>query len=263
MTTPDFAAITELACLAGEAIMTIYQQDFSSTTQTKADASPLTAADLAAHQCIVAGLSQLTPELPILSEESAAFAWEERRQWQRYWLVDPLDGTKEFIKKNGEFTVNIALIEDGQPVWGVVHAPALNCTYEGGPIVYGSRKWLEGEPQGISVAELPKGRSGWRLVGSRSHQSEAFRSFVENFDKPEIQSLGSSLKICLVAEGSAHLYPRLGLTSEWDTAAAHAVLSGAHGEILNAVTGMPLLYNQSESLLNPYFIAAPAGYSLL
>ncbi|PTY36317.1 3'(2'),5'-bisphosphate nucleotidase [Saccharospirillum sp. MSK14-1] len=262
MNSSNFNAVVELARNAGEAIMNIYQQDFSASTQTKADDSPLTAADLAAHQCIVDGLSELTPQRPILSEESAAIDWRERQQWSSYWLVDPLDGTKEFIKKNGEFTVNIALIENGEPVWGVVHAPALHCTYEGGPAVHGSRKWLQGEAQGISVAQLPKGRSGWRLVGSRSHQSDAFQSFVAAFDEPEIQSLGSSLKICLVAEGAAHLYPRLGPTSEWDTAAAHAVLRGAHGEMVDAVTGYPLRYNQGESLLNPYFIAAPAEYSL-
>lgn len=251
-------SVTQLAIEAGNAILRIYQRDFG--IDQKADASPLTEADLAAHLIITQGLAELTPEVPVLSEESAAFPWSERRQWMRYWLVDPLDGTKEFIKKNGEFTVNIALIEDGQPIWGVVHAPAMNCTYEGGSAVYGSRKWLQGKAQGISVAPLPKGRSGWRLVGSRSHQSEDFQSFVAAFDEPEIQSLGSSLKICLVAEGAAHLYPRLGPTSEWDTAAAHAVLRGANGEMLDAVTGYPLRYNQRDSLLNPYFIAAPADY---
>jgi len=263
MSFSNFEDVVELARQAGDAIMDIYRQDFSATTQTKADESPLTAADLAAHQCIVDGLSRLTPQCPVLSEESAAIDWNERQHWSKYWLVDPLDGTKEFIKKNGEFTVNIALIENGEPVWGVVHAPALNCTYEGGPAVSGSRKWSRGEARGISVAELPKGRSGWRLVGSRSHQSDAFQSFIAAFDKPEIQSLGSSLKICLVAEGAADLYPRLGPTSEWDTAAAHAVLRGAQGEMLNVVTGDPLRYNQGDSLLNPYFIAAPAQYSLL
>lgn len=253
-------SVTQLAIEAGNAILRIYQRDFD--IEQKADASPLTEADLAAHSVITQGLAELTPKVPVLSEESAVIPWSERRQWTRYWLVDPLDGTKEFIKKNGEFTVNIALIENGEPIWGVVHAPALNCTYEGGPAVYGSRKWLQGKAQGISVVSLPKGRSGWRLVGSRSHQSEAFQSFVAAFDEPEIQSLGSSLKICLVAEGAAHLYPRLGPTSEWDTAAAHAVLRGANGEMLDAVTGYPLRYNQRGSVLNPYFIAAPADYSL-
>ncbi|WP_108125545.1 3'(2'),5'-bisphosphate nucleotidase CysQ [Saccharospirillum mangrovi] len=258
MTTIDFRAVVHLAKQAGEAILAIYEQDFD--VETKADTSPLTAADLAAHQAIVAGLSQLTPQVPILSEESATIAWHERQSWQQYWLVDPLDGTKEFIKKNGEFTVNIALIDKGEPVWGVVHAPVLDCTYVGGTAVGGSRKEQDGNEQGISVSSLPKGKAGWRIVGSRSHQSDAFQTFVKDFDHPEIKSLGSSLKICLVAEGAADLYPRLGPTSEWDTGAAHALLRGAGGELFNAVDSEPVKYNQSESLLNPFFIAAPRNY---
>lgn len=252
--------VIQLAIQAGEAILTIYQRDFD--IEQKADASPLTEADLAAHKVITEGLAQLTPDIPVLSEESANIPWEERRQWTRYWLVDPLDGTKEFIKKNGEFTVNIALIENGEPVWGVVYAPALNWTYQGGTATGGSHLNKAGEQHSLQVATQPEGKSGWRLVGSRSHQSDDFKAFVTRFDNPEIKSLGSSLKICLVAEGEADLYPRLGPTSEWDTAAAHAVLRGAGGEILEADSGNPLRYNQKDSVLNPYFLAAPKNLTL-
>lgn len=254
----DFDAVVALAKQAGQAILSVYQGDVE--VQAKDDASPLTLADLAAHNCIESGLLTLTPDVPMLSEESASIDWQERRQWSRYWLVDPLDGTKEFIKKNGEFTVNIALIENGEPVWGVVHAPVLDWTYCGGTAVGGSRKERAGVEQGIAVAQLPKNKTGWRLVGSRSHPSDAFQTFVAQFDKPEIKSLGSSLKICLVAEGEAHLYPRLGPTSEWDTAAAQAVLRGAGGELFDAIEHRPLRYNQRDSLLNPFFIAAPKQY---
>lgn len=253
-------SVTQLAIEAGNAIVSIYQRDFD--IEQKADASPLTEADLAAHLVITQGLAELTPDVPVLSEESAAVPWSERRQWTRYWLVDPLDGTKEFIKKNGEFTVNIALIEDGVPIWGVVHAPVLGWTYQGGSASGASTMSKAGIQRALQVAALPAGKAGWRLVGSRSHQSDAFQEYVAQFDNPEIKSLGSSLKICLVAEGEADLYPRLGPTSEWDTAAAQAVLRGAGGEILDADRLEPLRYNRKDSLLNPHFLAAPNGFNL-
>lgn len=253
-----FNDIIQLAREAGKAIMAIYERDFS--VEEKDDKSPLTEADLASHNTIVKGLESLTPDIPVLSEESSEMPWSERQQWSRYWLIDPLDGTKEFIKKNGEFTVNIALIDNGEPVWGVVDAPALEWTYYGGSAQQGSWKEQGGQVHTIEVTELPEGRSGWRIVGSRSHQSEEFREFIERFDSPTIKSMGSSLKICLVAEGEADLYPRLGPTSEWDTGAAHAVLAGAGGKLIEAESGASLHYNQKESVLNPYFIAAPMGY---
>lgn len=253
---PDipYSEIVQAAKDAGAAIMTVYAQDFD--VHQKDDNSPLTEADMSAHRVIVKALETLTPDIPILSEESENAPWDARQQWTRYWLVDPLDGTKEFVKKNGEFTVNIALIENGQPTWGVVHAPALGSTYYGGTATDGSWKETEnGKKQSIQVQPAPAGQSGWRIMGSRSHQSEAFQEFVADFDHPEIKSVGSSLKICLVAEGEADLYPRLGPTSEWDTGAAHAVLLGAGGQLNNAETGEPLRYNQSDSVLNPFFIA--------
>ncbi|TGG95240.1 3'(2'),5'-bisphosphate nucleotidase CysQ [Natronospirillum operosum] len=266
MTELPVSALLNIAHQAGDAIMAVYARDFD--TETKADNSPLTEADLAAHRVIVEQLQALTPDIPILSEESSDIPWAERQQWQRYWLVDPLDGTKEFIKKNGEFTVNIALIEQGEPVWGVVHAPALEVTYHGGTAVgqafVGRGPWPRTassdapnkSEKPIWVAAPPAGKSGWRIVGSRSHQSDEFKAFVEQYEAPEIKSMGSSLKICLVADGSADLYPRLGLTSEWDTAAAHAVLLGAGGRLVEADSGQPLRYNQKESVLNLWFIAS-------
>lgn len=253
MTAIPFQDIIKAAQEAGDAIMTVYARDFE--VYQKNDDSPLTEADLAAHRVIVAALERLTPDLPILSEESENAPWEERQKWDRYWLVDPLDGTKEFVKKNDEFTVNIALIEQGEPVWGVVYAPALGSTYHGGTATDGAWKASQGNEIAITASPAPEGKTGWRLVGSRSHQSEDFKAFVAKFDNPEIKSVGSSLKICLIAEGEADLYPRLGPTSEWDTGAAHAVLLGAKGQLNVADTGEPLRYNQEDSVLNPYFIA--------
>jgi len=257
MSAIPYSKIVQVAKDAGEAIMAIYAQDFE--VYQKNDSSPLTEADLAAHNIIDAALKKLTPELPILSEESENAPWAARQQWDSYWLVDPLDGTKEFVKKNGEFTVNIALIENGEPAWGVVAAPALGETYYGGTATGGSWKEdAQGNTTPISVSPAPAGKSCWRIMGSRSHQSEAFKQLVADFDDPIIKSVGSSLKICLVAEGEADLYPRLGPTCEWDTGAAHAVLLGAGGQLNHAETGEPLRYNQSDSVLNPFFIAKGA-----
>lgn len=256
MPTIPFTDIIQAAQAAGEAIMTVYQKDFE--VYQKNDDSPLTEADLAAHRVIVDALQRLTPDLPILSEESENAPWAERKTWDRYWLVDPLDGTKEFVKKNDEFTVNIALIEHGEPTWGVVDAPALGCTYHGGTATQGAWKSVNGQDTPITVSKAPANNTGWRIVGSRSHQSDAFKAFLDDFDAPEIKSMGSSLKICLIAEGEADLYPRLGPTSEWDTGAAHAVLLGAGGQLNVAESGEPLRYNQEESVLNPFFIARGA-----
>lgn len=239
--------LEQIARDAGAAIMEIYNSD-DFDVQLKGDDSPLTKADLAAHRVIVDGLSQLNEQYPILSEESADISWDKRQQWQRYWLVDPLDGTKEFIKRNGEFTVNIALIENGEPVMGVVYAPVLDAMYVGD------------RDNGATLNDTPiqveqNTPETLRIVGSRSHASQETTDWLEQLDKPyEMVPMGSSLKICLVAEGKADIYPRLGPTSEWDTAAAHAVLNAAGGSI-TTVDGEPLRYNQKDSFLNPYFIA--------
>lgn len=251
--------VTGIAHKAGEAIMAIYARDFD--VCSKEDKSPLTEADLAAHHIIVEGLKAIS-DLPVLSEESADIPWPQRRQWQQYWLVDPLDGTKEFIKKNGEFTVNIALIEKGEPVLGVVYAPVLKTTYVG---VVGefARVSHAGKSTEMEPAIHQNGEC-WKVVGSRSHQSPEIQALLDQLPgETELVAMGSSLKLCLVAEGKAHLYPRLGPTCEWDTAAAHAVVSAAGGSVCELDTDKPLneqrtplRYNQKESLLNPYFLVS-------
>ncbi|MGV8838260.1 3'(2'),5'-bisphosphate nucleotidase CysQ family protein, partial [Cellvibrio sp.] len=196
----NFDDVIKLAKQAGAAIMDIYTRDFS--VDMKADDSPLTEADLASHHCIVDGLKKITPHIPVLSEESATIAWQERSQWQSYWLIDPLDGTKEFIKRNGEFTVNIALIIEQQPAWGVVYAPAKALLYYGGQLQAGSIKESAEDKTAIQVKLMPESAQGWKIVGSKSHQSDEFAQLVKRFDQPDIVNLGSSLKICMVAEGS-------------------------------------------------------------
>ncbi|GAB3032097.1 3'(2'),5'-bisphosphate nucleotidase CysQ [Bowmanella dokdonensis] len=249
--------ICTIAHQAGQAIMDIYQRDFA--VYDKQDQSPLTEADLAAHRIIVAGLQKISV-LPILSEESADISWQERSLWQSYWLVDPLDGTKEFIKKNGEFTVNIALVENGTPSLGVVYAPALDITYLG---VVGEKATVSQNGSTSPLRPHPhQAGETWKIVGSRSHQSPEIQAFLEQLPgDTELVAMGSSLKLCLVAEGKAHLYPRLGPTSEWDTAAAHAVVLAAGGKVMELEPGAligsltrALTYNQKDSLLNPYFL---------
>ncbi|MBW3566340.1 MAG: 3'(2'),5'-bisphosphate nucleotidase CysQ [Proteobacteria bacterium] len=247
----DFLApLVEIAKRAGQRILAVYNTDFDVTT--KGDNSPLTQADLAANREIVAGLRELTPDLPILSEESAEIPWGERRHWQRYWLVDPLDGTKEFIKKNGEFTVNIALIENGKPIIGVVHVPVVGTTYLGAAGAGAMMQKSNGDTRMISVQ--PSATQPPRVVASRSHRGPEVDAYLENLGEHVVISMGSSLKLCLVAQGKADVYPRLGPTSEWDTAAAHAVVNAAGGKVVEAATGEPLVYNSKETLLNPHFI---------
>jgi len=246
--------VIALAKKAGDEVMRIYRQDFA--VDFKDDNSPLTQADLLSHRCIVHGLSEIAPDLPVLSEESSDEVKSARMGWQAYWLVDPLDGTKEFVKKNDEFTVNIALVNKHKPVFGVVHAPALNLTYIG-QVGHGAFKIIQGERLAISVRKRPSDVSEWKIVGSRSHQSEEFKMFVSDYPEADIVSMGSSLKLCLVAEGVADLYPRLGLTSEWDTAAAQAVVEAAGGNVLQIPEMTQLRCNTNpESLLNPYFLVS-------
>lgn len=240
--------VCALAATAGDRIMDIYRTAFGVTE--KEDRSPLTAADLASHQAIVAGLKQLTPTIPVLSEESAALPFAERRQWSRFWLIDPLDGTKEFIKRNGEFTVNIALIEGQEPVLGVVQVPVTGLCYFAARGEGAYRQRPGQSPERIQVCKVPAGPV--RVVGSRSHSGPEVAAFLAKLGEHSLVSIGSALKCCLVAEGSADVYPRLGLTSEWDTGAAQCVVEEAGGQVV-AVTGERLRYNK-ESLLNPYFL---------
>ena len=249
MTLPEIQPIIQISRQAGEAILEIYQKDFA--VEKKSDQSPLTQADLAAHHIIVDALRKLTPQLPVLSEESAQIPFSIRRQWPSYWLVDPLDGTREFVKRNGEFTVNIALIDQGQPVLGVVHVPVTQHAYFGATEKGAFLQKGEAAPTAIAVNSSCK--TPVRVAGSRSHAGDSLRRFLDNLGEHEIVSMGSSLKLCLVAEGKADIYPRLGPTSEWDTAAAQAVVEAAGGQVTD-IRGQRLSYNQKDSLLNPYFL---------
>jgi 3'(2'), 5'-bisphosphate nucleotidase len=241
--------VAAIARSAGERILEIYNSDFEVTA--KSDASPLTAADLAAHRTIVTELQALTPAIPILSEESAAIDYAERRTWSRYWLVDPLDGTREFVKRNGEFTVNIALIDQHEPVLGVVLIPVQNRCYYAAEGVGAFCRDDAGPARAIRVT-LPCG-DPIRVVGSRSHASTEQHQFVERLGAHELIAIGSSLKFCLIAEGRADVYPRFGPTSEWDTAAAQCIVEQAGGRVVT-LNDERLLYNCKESLLNPHFL---------
>ncbi len=248
-------SLIDLARRAGDAILEIYRTDFD--VETKDDQSPLTRADLAAHRVIVEGLSALTPDLPVVSEESSPAEYAVRRTWPRYWLVDPLDGTKEFINRNGEFTVNIALIEEHRPVFGVVGVPDQGLVYTGDVAAAAA---FRHDGQGSEALHGRKLREDAPLVvvASRSHGGERLERYLESLADlfPEVSRtpVGSSLKLCILAEGQADFYPRLGPTSEWDIAAAHAVLAAAGGTVWR-VDGEPLSYNAKESFLNPEFFA--------
>ncbi len=248
----------EIARKAGDAIMEIYKTDYEQ--YVKSDSSPLTEADLAAHHIIIDGLSAIS-DYPCLSEESGeddGIDWQQRKQWGTYWLIDPLDGTKEFINKNDEFTVNIALIENGKAVLGVVYCPPLDRLYYAEKSLGAFRKDGDQEAINIKVADVPAAGETWKVVGSRRHGAEALETFAEQLGHVEIVSMGSSLKLCLVAEGEAHLYPRLALTCEWDTGAAQAIVEIAGGQVLapNSTSNslLSLMYGEKEDLLNPFFI---------
>ena len=254
----DLEALMLAACgiarEAGEKVMAIYTGSDMGVDH-KQDNSPLTAADLASHQHIVASLRELTPHYPVLSEESASLPFAERSQWKTYWLVDPLDGTKEFIKRNGEFSVLIALVHDHEPVLGVVHAPALNTTWFAS---LGNGAWKqEGDDPAEAISTREPGEV-LTIVGSRSHAGSSLQGLLDKLGEHELVSMGSILKACLVADGRADLYPRLGLTSEWDTAAAQIILEEAGGGMVQ-VDFSPMRYNTKDSLLNPYFVVYGSG----
>lgn len=243
--------VIRIACRAGAEILEVYASQDAGTS-SKADDSPLTLADLRAHRVIVEALGALTPEIPVLSEESAdAAPWEDRSRWSQYWLVDPLDGTKEFLSRNGEFTVNIALIEGHTPTLGVVHVPVRETTYTGLPGTGAWRRRGRGSPEAIRVQ--PHAATPVRVVGSRSHRGDSLDGFLARLGPHELIAVGSSLKFCMVAEGAADLYPRLGPTSEWDTAAAQAVVCAAGGAVVT-LDGAPLAYNAKADILNAHFL---------
>lgn len=261
--------LVELARCAGDAIMAIYINKDTYQVEHKQDESPLTAADLAAHRVIDQGLAQLLP-LPVISEESELPDFADRHLWENYWLVDPLDGTKEFIAGNGQFTVNIALIQRGRPLLGVVHVPATDTTYLGvldarDPASLGAFKYLRGrgaEPIRVrSMIERYQQREPFTVLLSHRHNTQATLDLMEVVKQNwpgaiETTNAGSSLKFCVIAEGLADFYPRLAPTSEWDTAAAQAVLEAAGGRVVCATSDLPsLVYNTREDILNPHFYA--------
>ncbi|MDD7805805.1 MAG: 3'(2'),5'-bisphosphate nucleotidase CysQ [Endozoicomonas sp. (ex Botrylloides leachii)] len=259
MTTPVnesmISAIKHIAHQAGQAILDVYGKKQRSIKE-KPDQTPVTEADLLANEIILAGLNAVQPHYPILSEESAHQPLAQRKRWQRHWLVDPLDGTQEFINRNGQFTVNIALMEANYPILGIVYAPTTHTFYWGGEHYGSFRQEKSGEVKSITTRRIAKGQKITTL-GSRSYSNSASNKFIEKlhsyFESIQFFQVGSSLKGCKIAEGSADIYPRLGPTSEWDTAAVQAIIEGAGGSVLNRY-GRRFKYNYKESLTNDIFV---------
>ena len=247
---PTRDAVIALACKAAAEILSVYESEFA--VQHKDDRSPLTAADLASHRCIVAGLQTLTPHIPVLSEESRSIDITARREWTTFWLVDPLDGTREFIKRNGEFTVNIALIEDGVATWGVIQQPTTGALWHGGAGVGAFVR--EGGAGDVTIRTRTPASAPLRIAASRSHRDARTQAVLDALPGSDVIGCGSSLKFCRIAAGGIDLYPRFGPTSEWDTAAGQAILEGAGGAVLDP-RGRPFRYNQRDTLLNGDFIA--------
>lgn len=242
--------LIDISIAAGNAIMDVYETNFD--IETKDDQSPLTRADTISNMIICDALSKMTPDIPILSEESSYIPFNERSKWKKYWLIDPLDGTKEFIKKNGEFTTNIALIINHSPVFGIIHAPAINETYWGSEM--GGCYFLQGKsPLDKVRLRTSNNKDKIRIISSRSHPSGDLKKLLEKLDCFEILGIGSSLKFCLIAKGEADCYPRLGPTSEWDTAAGEIIAKSAGAEVID-ITGQSIKYNYKDSFLNPHFI---------
>lgn len=256
MSHPYLAQVVELVHRAGQATLPFWRNEVE--VMEKADASPVTAADLAAHEILAAGLRELAPEVPVLSEEDSGISLAERSAWQSWWLVDPLDGTKEFIAGSDEFTVNVALIEQGRVVFGVVGIPASGRCYFGGAGLGAWRQDVGEQAQAIGVRLAPA--EAFTLVASKRHSSPAqerlLAGLAERFGDLQLANIGSSLKFCLLAEGNADCYPRLAPTSQWDTAAAQGVLEGAGGEVLD-LGGEALTYEARVSYLNPSFLGLP------
>ncbi len=248
--------IVNISVDAGEVILNYYNENVD--VIYKDDESPLTKADLASHKIITDSIKKITPDIPILSEEEF-IDWKIRKKWKKYWLIDPLDGTKEFIKKNDEFTVNIALIENNRPILGVIYTPALNELFYSiknfGSYKILTRKKLNTLKEAKRISINKKKSNKIKIVGSRSHSNPILDKWVnKNFNEFDILQKGSSLKFCLIAEGSADIYPRFGPTSEWDIAAGHIILEEAGGK-LKSIDNKEILYNEKENILNPEFFA--------
>ncbi len=253
----DLKAIAKEVCAiseaAGKVILDVYAAAEGVEIERKSDNSPLTIADRKANAVICEGLEKMDPVFPIVSEENKEIPYEERKNFTYSWLVDPLDGTKEFIKRNGEFTVNVALVHNQQVILGVVHVPVTGETFWAAK-GEGAHRILDGQEEALAANAFTLNDAGLRLVCSRSHLNEATQTFVDGFKEPELVSKGSSLKFLLLAQNHADIYPRLAPTMEWDTGAAQIILEEAGGKVINDETKEPLLYNK-ENLLNPYFVA--------
>jgi len=246
----DILKINKIVYDAGEAVLDIYDSTFE--VEKKADNSPLTEADKKSHIIIDSGLKFLFPDIPILSEEGSSITYSERKKWNYFWLVDPLDGTKEFIKRNGEFTINIALIKDNYPVFGSVYAPCMKelfWAYEG------LGAWKETNQKNKQKIKVLNDSNKKRIVISRSHPNKKVLDFIRKYDEHELIRMGSSLKLCCIADGKADIYPRLGPTSEWDIGAAQCIVEQAGGSVLEYKTKDRLRYNK-ENILNPFFIVS-------
>lgn len=247
----DFDFLANLAREAGRAILEVYGTDFE--VQRKDDCSPLTLADMRSHRIITDALRARYPDIPVLSEEGKDVPYETRRNWERFWLVDPLDGTKEFVKRNGEFTVNIALVENRVPVAGVIHIPVTNRMFTA-DIREGCWEVLDGGPKRLEVAPIPV--SGpVRIVRSRSHPGPGLDKLLSLIPSHAIVNRGSSLKFCAVAAGEADFYPRFGPTWEWDTAAGQAIVTAAGGTMVD-LSGKPFVYNKQELLNGPFIVSS-------
>lgn len=245
--------IAQIARRAGAAILSVYGNVADMPIELKDDQSPLTLADKASNDIIASGLVQLDTKFPILSEESKAIPYEERQNYEYYWLVDPLDGTKEFLKHNGEFTINIALVHAGRPLLGVVYVPVPDELYWA---VEGAGAFLEteGALQKLEAASFAISDPGLKVLCSRSHLNKETQAFIDQLDQPVLIARGSALKFLLLAKGEAHLYPRMGLTNEWDTCPAQLILEEAGGKVIDQLTGKSMRYNK-ESLQNNFFVA--------
>lgn len=246
-------AIIEIAANTRTGVLDIYNDESRWGTESKNDDSPITAADKYVHEQLMAGLTELTPEIPVLSEESELPAWETRQAWDTYWIIDPLDGTKEFINRTGEFTVNVALVEGNKPTVSVVYVPIQDITYSA---VKGQGA-IKIDEEGETKITTNKLEAPGKIIGSRSHKSPKLQALLDvyerNWGEYDVTSAGSSLKLCKVADGSVDLYPRQGLTSEWDTAAAQLVVEEAGGKVL-ILDGSEMLYNSKDDILNPFFM---------
>lgn len=242
----DIKKVITIAKEASVAVMEIYNTNFD--VEYKEDSSPLTIADLKANEIICNSLLKLYPKIPILSEETKVSDYSDRKKWEYLWVIDPIDGTKEFVKKTGEFTINIALVQNGVPILGVVYAPAID-------VLYYAQKGYGAFKNSTSIP-FKRDDNKYLVVASVSHLSDETKKYIENIKTSKIKettSMGSSLKLCLVASGEADIYPRFAPTSEWDTCAAHAIVLECKKDVVDAYTNKTLVYNK-ENILNPFFI---------